>query len=115
MALLLNKYPETLIQKQFELVFHKLNINLPVKITNYQTIRSLVLTTPPREKLPHDYEEHLFIHFTYCANMKTFPVRFHPLWTNYFNSSPINDITPVLGTRNVLNLQRQFNNKERIR
>ena len=115
MALLLNKYPEVLIQKQFELVFQKFNITLPVSIHNYKTIRSTVLTTPYQKRLPVDYENNLFVHFTYCTNMKTFPVRFHSLWRKYFSSSPINDLTPILGTRNVLNLQRQFNNKENIR
>ena len=115
MALLLNKYPETLIQKQFESVFHKLHINVPVSPQTYQTIRSIVLSIPFQERLPVDYERNLFVHFTYCATMKAFPVRFHSLWKKYFSSSPIHDITPVLGTRNVLNLQRRFNNKENFR
>ena len=115
MALLLNKYPDTLIQKQFELVFRKLNITVPVSSQNYETIRSIVVTAPHQERLPVDYENNLFVHFTYCASMKAFPIRFHSLWRKYFSSSPINDITPILGTRNVLNLQRQFNSKGNIR
>ena len=114
MALLLNKYPETLIQKQFELVFQKLNINVPASSQNYRMIRSIVLSIPFQERLLPDYETNLFVHFTYCATMKTFPVKFHSLWKKYFSSSPINDITPVLGTRNVHNLQRQFNNREKF-
>ena len=115
MALLLNKYPDTLIQKQFELVFRKLNITVPVSPPNYETIRSIVVTAPHQERLPVDYENNLLVHLTYCANMKAFPIRFHSLWRKYFSSSPINDITPILGTRNVLNLQRQFNSQGNIR
>ena len=115
MALLLNKYPETLIQKQFELVFKKFNITEPLTSQNYSKIRSNIIEIPHQEKLVVDYEKNLFVHFTYCANMKTFPKRFHILWEKYFSLSPINDIRPVLGTRNVLNLQRQLVNQGNIR
>ena len=50
----------------------------------------------------------MFVHFTYCSNMKTFPKKFHTLWDNYFGESPINEVTPILGTRNVDNLQRRL-------
>jgi len=40
--------------------------------------------------------------------MRMFPVKFHLLWQKYFLDSPINDIVPVLGTRNVDNLQRRL-------
>ena len=50
----------------------------------------------------------MFIHFTYCTNMKSFPSKFHILWNKYFAESPINEIRPVLGTRNVDNLQQRL-------
>ncbi len=78
MALLLNRYPDSII------------------------------SNPCEEARQVDYDKNLFIHFTYCTNMRTFPIRFHTLWSKYFSSSPINDISPVLGARNVLNLQRQL-------
>ena len=40
--------------------------------------------------------------------MKNFPHKFHNLWLKYFSESPINDITPILGTRNVTNLQQRL-------
>ena len=40
--------------------------------------------------------------------MKTFPRNFHTLWNKYFEQSPINEVTPILGTRNVKNLPRQL-------
>ncbi|CAF1166966.1 unnamed protein product [Rotaria sordida] len=55
-----------------------------------------------------DYGRTMFIHFTYCSSMKTFPRKFHALWDKYFGESPINEVLPVLGTRNVKNLQRQL-------
>jgi hypothetical protein len=50
----------------------------------------------------------MFVHFTYCTNMQTFPMKFHTLWHKYFEESPINEITPILGTRNVDNLQKRL-------
>jgi hypothetical protein len=40
--------------------------------------------------------------------MRTFPTRFYALWQKYFGESPINDINPIVGTRNVNNLQRRL-------
>ncbi|CAM4985804.1 unnamed protein product [Rotaria socialis] len=50
----------------------------------------------------------MFIHFTYCLNIRTLPTKFHTLWNKYFSESPINEIIPVIGTRNVQNLQKQL-------
>ena len=115
MALLLNKYPDNLIQTQFDSVLKKLNIIEPISIHNYQKIHLTIISTPLQEKSTVDYEKNLFIHFTYCTNMRTFPKRFYTLWEKYFSSSPINDINPILGTRNVHNLQRQLAYKENVR
>jgi hypothetical protein len=38
------------------------------------------LQDPVQVKVPIDYGEALFVHFTYCLNMKTFPTKFHALW-----------------------------------
>ena len=105
-ALLLNKYPNNLIQKQFDLVLEKFKIVEQLSNKNYQTIRQNINSDSIGEKLPTNYETNLFIHFTFCSNMRTFPIRFHSLWQKYFSDSPINEIQPILGTRNVDNLQR---------
>ncbi|CAF1611520.1 unnamed protein product [Rotaria magnacalcarata] len=67
-----------------------------------------VTDCPVKEKVPVDYGKTMFVHFTYCSNMKTFPGKFHALWNKYFEESPINEVIPVLGTRNVKNLQRRL-------
>lgn len=108
LALLLSKYPKTLVRKQFELVLKNFNISGAISALNYKQIRSITISTPYRGTTEIDYARNLFIHFTYCTNMRTFPIRFHTLWRKYFSSSPINDINPVLATRNVLNLQHQL-------
>ncbi|CAF1512881.1 unnamed protein product, partial [Rotaria sordida] len=111
MALLLNKYPNRIIDKQFNHVLSKFSINKPLDIKNYNLIRQEIIQIPIKEKIPVDYGKKMFIHFTYCCSMKTFPKKFHALWDKYFGESPINEVLPVLGTRNVKNLQRQLTYK----
>jgi hypothetical protein len=108
MALLLNKYPGNFINDQFNRVWHKLNINTEINAYNYDRIRQQVLNLPNKEKTAIEYDKHIFVHFTYCSSMRIFPRRFHELWKQYFGDSPISEVAPILGTRNVDNLQRQL-------
>ena len=108
MALLLNRYPNQLIASQFLRVLEKFDIQNDLTIENYQRHRLKIIAIPNQERIEVDYEKNLFIHFTYCSSMRTFPIRFHTLWNNYFSNSPINDLNPILGTRNLNNLQLQF-------
>ncbi|CAF1627741.1 unnamed protein product, partial [Rotaria magnacalcarata] len=108
MALLLNKYPNKIIDKQFNNVLSKFEINEPLTSMNYNKSRQKIIDSPIKEKLLANYEKSIFVHFTYCSSMKTFPIKFHILWEKYFDKSPINEVTPILGTRNVDNLQRRL-------
>lgn len=105
MSLLLNRYPNPLIDIQFRRVFEKFNVTSELTAENYNQIRLKIISTPNPEKDKIDYEKNLFIHFTYCCNMRIFPILFHTLWNKYFLNSPINDINPILGVRNANNLQ----------
>jgi hypothetical protein len=108
-ALLLNKYPGHFIDGQFNKVWTNFNINQTINTYNYDRIREIIIQYPDKKgKIPVDYNKHIFIHFTYCLNMKQFPKRFHTLWSKYFGESPIADIIPVLGVRNVNNLQQRL-------
>ena len=107
-ALLLNKYPNKLIDQQFNKVLSKFNINELLSIHNYDKIRTKIINAPVKEKIPINYDKTMFVHFTYCSSLRTFPRKFHELWNTYFGESPINEIIPVLGMRNVNNLQRQL-------
>ena len=108
MALLLNQYPGQFIDRQFNYVLLKFGNNKPLDVNNYQLYRQKVLDSPIQVKTPIDHNRTMFVHFTYCSSMRMFPVKFHLLWQKYFLDSPINDIVPVLGTRNVDNLQRRL-------
>ncbi|CAF1365707.1 unnamed protein product [Rotaria sordida] len=107
MALLLNKYPNKFIDEQFNNILLKLNTQ-SLTCNNYINCRQEVIDSPIREKVPVDYCKTIFVHFTYCSSMRTFPRKFHTLWNKYFGESPINEVLPVLGTRNVKNLQRRL-------
>ncbi|CAF4540624.1 unnamed protein product [Rotaria sp. Silwood2] len=96
MAFLLNKYPNEFIDKQFDRVFQKHNLIQPVSINDYKIIREKLIYSQKNESIQIDYRRTLFVHFTYCLNMKTFPAKFHALWNKYFIESPINEIKPVL-------------------
>ncbi|CAF5115871.1 unnamed protein product, partial [Rotaria sp. Silwood1] len=85
MALLLNKYPGEFIEKQFSRVFQKHNLIEPLSTSNYITLREKLIYLGTNEKMPFDYRSTMFIHFTYCLNMKTLPAKFHALWNKYFN------------------------------
>jgi hypothetical protein len=63
MDLLLNKYPIKLIDQQFNRMLQKFNINEPLTMYNYNTLRQRVIDTPYEEKVPIDYTKTLFAHF----------------------------------------------------
>lgn len=90
MSLLLNKYPGDFIDKQFD------------------RLRQKIIHSPMKEKMTVDFGRSMFIYFTFCANMKSFPPKFHTFWNKYFAESHINEIKPILSARNVDNLQQQL-------
>ena len=112
LSLLLNRYPNKLIEEQFQKMFEKFNTKQPRTASEYITIRSKIISTPIKEKTQTDYEYNMFVHFTFCSSMKHFPRQFHLLWHKYFETSPINDVKPVLGTRNSDNLLRTLIEKK---
>ncbi|CAF3173440.1 unnamed protein product [Rotaria sp. Silwood2] len=107
-ALLLNKYPNKFIDERFIYVLEKLNIEQFLTSNNYAQHRQKIIDSQIKEKVPIDFGKIVFVHFTYCSNMRTFSGKFHALWNEYFGESPINDIIPTLGTRNVNNLQQRL-------
>ncbi|CAF2049280.1 unnamed protein product [Rotaria magnacalcarata] len=113
MALLLNKYPGNFIDNQFNRVLKKCNITQSLTSNNCNTIRkNIIYNIIKEEKIPTDHYRTMFIHFTYCLNIQTLPTKFHTLWNKYFSESPINEIIPVIATRNVQNLQKQLVKKK---
>ena len=89
MALLLNKYPNNLINDQFNRVFLKFGINQPLTVTNYKITREKLIGSPSQDRPLTDHRKAMFIHFTYCTTMRTFPPKFHALWHKYFEQSPM--------------------------
>ena len=113
LSLLLNKYPNQLIEEQFRKMFEKFNTEQPRTTSEYLSTRLTIISNSIEEIRQVDYEYNMFIHFTFCSSMKHFPRQFHILWNKYFNSSPINDIKPILSTRNPENLLRTLVSNKR--
>ena len=88
----------------------KFKIDQALTIYNYHEFRQKVIDSPVEVNQTINYRTTLFVHFTYCTNMKSFPKEFHKLWDKYFSRSPINDIIPTLATRNAKNLHRELVN-----
>ena len=86
----------------------KFNIDQVLTNVNHHTLRHKVINTSIQEKQIIDHGRTMFIHFTYCSSMRVFPKKFRLLWNKYFGESPLSEIRPVLGTRNVNNLQRRL-------
>ncbi|CAF1457842.1 unnamed protein product, partial [Rotaria sordida] len=111
MALLLNRYPNKIIEQQFNNVLLRFNIDQPLTTINYDKYRQNVLDSPYIKPIGIDYDKVMFIHFTYCSSMKGFPLKFHTIWNKYFGESPINEIRPILGTRNLKEKRQELANK----
>ena len=56
-ALLLNKYPNKLIDQQCNKVLSKFNINELLSIHNYDKIRTKTVNAPVKEKIPINYDK----------------------------------------------------------
>lgn len=108
MALSLNRYPDQFIDGQFHRLFQTLGIHHILTEDNYDQYRQKIIVGLIQPKPPINHGTSMFVHFTYYSNMRSFPKKFHELWQKYFDQSAINDIVPMLGTRNVLNLQRRL-------
>jgi hypothetical protein len=114
MALLLNKYTGDFIDRQFERVLSDFKIE-HLNVRNFLTMRDKVIKQEKTQKAPFEFDKSIFVHFTYCSSMKNFPFQFRRLWEKYFAQSPIADIKPVIGTRNVGNLQQRLMHTKRLR
>ncbi|CAF4975878.1 unnamed protein product [Rotaria socialis] len=64
MALLLTKYPNKIIDEQFNNMLPKFNIIEPLTSNNYVRYRQIVINSPIKEKLLVNYEKSIFVHFT---------------------------------------------------
>ncbi len=73
MAVLSNKYLVCFINQQFNYILQKFDNNQPLTKNKYNTSREKVLTTDSKEKVPIDYSTTMFVHFTYCSNMRSLP------------------------------------------
>jgi hypothetical protein len=113
MALLLNGYPLQFILEQFRRVSQVFQCKQP-NLKNYCRVRRSVLDNT-RQNLTLaklDFEANIFFHFSFCKGMKDFSARFHRLWHECFMDTGISGIKPIVGTRNLQNLQEYLVRKK---
>ena len=115
MSLLLNKYPVNFILKQFERVLQTFQCTVPTR-KNYSTIRKVFLDTAATnndiKKAGIDFEVNIICHFSFCKGMHDFSTRFYKLWDDCFSDTPICSIKPIVGSRNLDNLQNYLVRKK---
>ncbi|CAF2906516.1 unnamed protein product [Rotaria sp. Silwood2] len=98
MALLLNKYPNKLIEEQFNNVLLKCDIEQPLTIWNYDKYRQKVIDSPMKEKVDIDYESIMFVHFTYCSTTPTDDNRNLPAQFNIDGATTATTTTTTINT-----------------
>ncbi|CAF1517207.1 unnamed protein product [Rotaria magnacalcarata] len=63
MALLVNKYPNKIIDEQFNNALLKFGINESLTLINYNRSRQKIIDFPIKEKLLVNYDKTIFVHF----------------------------------------------------
>ena len=113
MALLLNAYPLRFILEQFQRVVESFGTEVP-KQGNYSRVKSQFLEATKRncEMAKPTSGEKVFFHFSFCKGMKHFPSQFYRLWNECFGGTAISGVKPMVGTRNLPNLQQYLVRKK---
>lgn len=89
-------------------MFKKFDSRQPSDFRHYDRLRTMIISKQHDDRQLPDYDNNLFIHFTFCRSMRQFPKQFVVLWQKYFSMSPISEVKPILGTKNVNNLHRDL-------
>ncbi|CAM4851032.1 unnamed protein product [Rotaria magnacalcarata] len=81
MALLLNKYPNKIIDEQFNNVLSKFGIDEPLTLTNYNRSRQKIIDSPSKDKL--------LIHIrSIFSRLNAIGTNFISLRSNHLQSTP---------------------------
>lgn len=111
MSLLLNKYPQEFILRQFERVLQTFQCAVLTR-KNYCNIRQIFLDAANNNKTGIDFEVNILCHFSYCKGMHDFPTRFHKLWNDCFADTAICNMKPIVGSKKLDNLQNYLVRKK---
>ena len=109
-TLLLNKYPPFFIDKHFKRFFDVLTGQRDSKLLlgeNHSIFRDKVLDPKwnKKEKEGINFNKDILLHFTYTPSLACFGSRFHSLWQEIFEETPLSDISVIFAHRLTDNLK----------
>lgn len=102
--LLLNKYPPKFIDKHTKRFFQDLTGKETSDVLlgkDHSRFRDLVLDVAwnKKEKRKIEFERDILLHFSYTPSLQNFGARFHQLWQEIFEGTPLNDIPVMYANR----------------
>ena len=110
-TLLLNKYPPKFIDQHFRRFFETLTGQRDPKLLlseQHSQYRDKVLEiewNKKQEKPGINFNRDILLHFTYTPNLALFGSRFHQIWHEIFEDTPLSDIPVIFAHRLTDNLK----------
>ena len=110
-TLLLNQYPPKFIDTHFNRFYQVLTGQKDSKLLlseQHSIFRDRVLDpqwNKKKEKQGIDFNRDILLHFTYTPSLAQFGSKFHQIWQEIFEDTPLNDISVVFAHRLTDNLK----------
>lgn len=111
-TLLLNKYPPYFINRHFNRFFETLTEQKNSKLLlseKYDEFREKVLDpqwNKKNERKKINFNQDILLHFTYTPSLAQFGAKFHSLWQEIFEETPLSDISVIFAHRLTDNLKK---------
>ena len=109
-TLLLNKYLPHFIEKHFNRFFETLTGKNDTSLLlgiEHDTFRQAVLCPQwnKKEKRGIDFNRDILVHFSYTPSLRRFGAKFHQIWQEIFEETPLGDIPVIYAHRLTDNLK----------
>ena len=109
-TLLLNKYPPKFIDRHYQRFFQTLTGEREPKLllsVRHSEFRDQVLDIGwnKKEKPGINFNKDIMLHFTYTPSLARFGSRFHQIWQEIFEDTPLSDIPVIFAHRLTDNLK----------
>ena len=109
-TLLLNKYPPNFIDRHFKRFFETLSGQKDSKLLlseKHNDFRNQVLEPQwnKKDRQEINFNKDILLHFTYTPSLARFGARFHQIWQEIFEETPLSDISVIFAHRLTDNLK----------
>lgn len=101
-TLLLNQYPPNFIDRHFQRFYETRTGQKNSKLLlseKYSEFRNKVLDpqwNKKKDKSEINFNRDILLHFTYTPSLARFGAKFHQIWQEIFEETPLNDISLIL-------------------